>query len=89
MISPPTMRVDEPHEVCHTYSSDPDSDEYWVSNTLAKFWPSSWLVPICRALPSPIIASTVNVLMAPGNRSRAVLRPGSTGMASTFTMKSA
>ena len=28
-----------------------------MSKALAKFWPSSWLVPICSALPSPIIAS--------------------------------
>ena len=54
----------------------------------AKFWPSSWLVPICNALPSTMSASHARVLMAPGNRSRAVLRPGTTGMASTLTMKS-
>ena len=59
-----------------------------MSNALAKFWPSSWLVPICSALPSRIIASQVRVLMAPANRSPAVLRPTSTGMASTLTMKS-
>ena len=55
-----------------------------MSKALAKFWPSSWLVPICSALPSPIIASQVSVLMAPAKRSLAVLRPTSTGMASTF-----
>ena len=27
-----------------------------MSKAVAKFWPSSWLVPICRALPSRIIA---------------------------------
>ena len=59
-----------------------------MSKALAKFWPRSWLVPICSALPSPIIASQVRVLMAPGKRSAAVLRPGSTGRASTSTMKS-
>ncbi len=37
-----------------------------MSKALAKFWPSSWLVPICSALPSPIMASHVRVLMAPG-----------------------
>ena len=89
MISPPIMRVETPHDVCQTYSWVPASVEYWVSKARAKFWPSSWLVPICSALPSPIIASQASVLMAPGNRSRAVLRPVSTGMASTFTMKSA
>ena len=88
MISPPIMRVDTPHDVCQTYSWLPASVENWVPNALAKFWPSSWLVPICSALPSPIIASHVKVLMAPGNRSRAVLRPVRMGMASTFTMKS-
>ena len=50
-----------------------------MSKTLAKFWPRSWLVPICSALPSPIIASTVRVLTAPGKRSAAVLRPGEHG----------
>ncbi len=59
-----------------------------MSKALAKFWPSSWLVPICSALPSPIMASHVIVLMAPANRSLGVLRPTSTGMASTSTMKS-
>ncbi len=59
-----------------------------MSNALAKFWPSSWLVPICRALPSRIMASQVSVLMAPAKRSLAVLRPTRTGMARTFTMKS-
>ncbi len=54
----------------------------------AKFWPSSWLVAICSALPSPIIPSRVSVLSAPAKRSRAVFMPTTTGMASTFTMKS-
>ena len=58
MISPPTMRVDEPHDVCPAHARVPPlASRYWMSKTLAKFWPSSWLVPICRALPSPIIAS--------------------------------
>ena len=60
-----------------------------MSKALAKFCPSSWLVPICSALPSPIMASQVRVLMAPANRSLAVLRPTTTGMASTSVMKSA
>ena len=30
-----------------------------MSKAVAKFWPSSWLVPICSALPSRIIASQV------------------------------
>ena len=40
-----------------------------MPNARAKFWPSSWLVPICSALPSPIIASHVSVFVAPGKRS--------------------
>ena len=59
-----------------------------MPKTRAKFWPSSWLVPIWSALVSPIMASQVNVLLAPANRSRAVLSPGTTGSASTLTMKS-
>ena len=59
-----------------------------MSNALAKFCPSSCDVPICRALVSPIMASTVIVLVAPANRSPLVLRPGSTGTASMLTMKS-
>ena len=59
-----------------------------MSKARAKFWPSSWLVPICRALPSRIIASQVMVLMAPAKRSRRVLTPTCTGMARTLTMKS-
>jgi hypothetical protein len=59
-----------------------------MPNTLAKFWPSSWLVPICNALPSPIIPSMVYVASAPAKRSRSVFRPTSTGMPSTLTAKS-
>ena len=40
-----------------------------MSKARAKFWPSSCDVPICNALPSPIIASQVMVLIAPANRS--------------------
>ena len=89
MISPPTMRVDVPHDVVWQSWVSPLASRYVMSKTLAKFWPRSWLVPICRALPSPIIASQASVLMAPGKRSAAVLRPVSTGMASTLIMKSA
>ncbi len=60
-----------------------------MSNARAKFWPSSWLVPIWSALPSRIIASHVSVLIAPAKRSDDVFRPTSTGMASCSTMKSA
>src|SRR5713101_6812627 len=88
MISAPISRVDTPHDVCQTCSCSPDSEEYRVPKTLAKFWPSSWLVPICSALPSPIIPSQVHDVMAPANRSLAVLRPVSTGTASTSTMTS-
>ena len=55
-----------------------------MPNARAKFWPSSWLVPICSALPSPIIASHVSVLSAPAKRSFGVLRPTTTGIASTL-----
>ncbi len=60
-----------------------------MSNARAKFWPNSWLVPICSALPSAIIASHVMVLIAPGKRSAAVLRPTTTGMASVSRMNPA
>jgi len=75
--------VDVPHDVVQACSTVPVADEYVMSNAFAKFWPSSCEVPICSALPSPIMASTVIVLVAPANRSRRVLRPGTTGMAST------
>ena len=57
-----------------------------MSKGREKFCPSSWLVPICRALPSPIIPSVVQVRVAPAKRSRAVLWPVSTGMLSTSTI---
>ena len=57
-----------------------------MSKTLAKFCPSSWLVHICNALPSPIMLSQVHVQMAPGNRSRAVLWPVRVGMPRKSTM---
>ncbi len=88
MIRPPTIRVETPQEVCQTYSRSAPCSWYVVLNALAKFWPSSWLVPICSALPSPIIASRVRVLMAPAKRSLAVLRPSTTSMPSTLVMKS-
>ena len=50
-----------------------------MPNARAKFWPSSWLVPICSALPSPIIASHVNVLVAPAKRSAGGLEPDDDG----------
>ena len=59
-----------------------------MSNALAKFWPSSWLVPSCSALPSPIMPSHVYVAVAPAKRSRAVFRPTTTGMPSTLTIRS-
>ena len=57
-----------------------------MSKGRAKFCPSSWLVPICRALPSPIIPSHVQVRFAPANRSRAVLWPVSTGRLNASNM---
>lgn len=60
------MRVETPHEVCQTSSCLPSFDRYCVLKALAKLVPSSWLVPSCRALPSPIMPSRVRVLMALG-----------------------
>jgi hypothetical protein len=60
-----------------------------MSNALAKFCPSSWLVPICSAFPSRIIASSVMVFVAPAKRSLAVLRPSTTGIASISRMNAA
>ena len=73
MTSAPIRRVDTPHEVCHTYSFVPSAVAKVMSKGRAKFCPSSWLVPICSALPSPIIPSVVQVRVAPAKRSRAVL----------------
>src|SRR4030067_2283233 len=53
----------------------------WMSKTLPKFCPRLWLVPICNAFPSGIIASIVVVYRAPANFSLSVLTPMSTGMA--------
>ncbi len=86
MMSAPTRRVETPHEVCHPYSCSPVSAEYWMSKARAKFCPSSWLVPICSALPSLIIPSQVHEHVAPANRSRAVFLPRWTGTARTSTM---
>ena len=60
-----------------------------MSNALAKFWPRSWLVPHCSALPSCISASMQYVVTAPGNFSLSVFAPLTTGIASTFSAKSA
>ena len=86
MIKAPISRLDAPHDVCHTYSNTPEGPENWVPKTLEKFCPSSWLVPICSALPSPIIPSQVQVRIAPAKRSRTVFSPVSTGIAMTSTM---
>jgi hypothetical protein len=59
MITPPSIRVELPHEVVATYSRVPSADRYWMSKALAKLWPRLWLVPICRALPSRIRPSQV------------------------------
>ena len=51
-----------------------------MPNALAKFWPSSWLVPICRALPSPIIPSQVQRVVGAGEPlARASCGPTSDG----------
>ena len=88
MTSPPTSRVEAPHDVCHPCTDSPVSDWNSIPNAREKFCPSSWLVPIWSALPSDIMASQVHVVVAPAKRSRSVLRPISTGTARTSTMKS-
>ena len=86
MIRPPIIRVEVPQDVVQQCSTAPAADEYVMSNAFAKFCPSSCEVPICSALVSRIMASTVMVLVAPAKRSPLVLRPGTTGMASTSVM---
>ena len=80
MISAPISRVEAPQDVCQAYCWAPSASENWMPKARAKFCPSSWLVPICSALPSPIIPSQVQVRTAPANRSRSVLWPVSTGI---------
>ena len=75
MISAPMRRVDAPHEVCHAKSRPPVSVENSVPKAFEKFWPSSCDVDICSALPSAITPSVVHDVVAPANRSLAVLRP--------------
>ena len=57
MISPPTSRVDTPHDVVQAYSCSPLSAENLISWALAKFCPRKCDVPACSALRSCIIAS--------------------------------
>ena len=88
MIRAPTMRVERPQEVCHTYSRSPASFWNVTSKALPKFCPRSWLVPDWRALPSCIIASMVRVSRAPAKRSWALLIPRTTGIAIISLAKS-
>mmetsp|Transcript_3579 Transcript_3579/g.14490 ORF Transcript_3579/g.14490 Transcript_3579/m.14490 type:complete len:300 (-) Transcript_3579:645-1544(-) len=83
MMSPPTMRVETPHEVWYTWRCSPSSSRNCVPKALAKFWPRLCEVPACSALRSPIMASMVYVCSAPANFSIRLLRPQMTGMAST------
>ncbi len=79
MINPPNMRVDEPHDVVHAVCCAPSASRNWISNTRAKFCPSSWLVPICSALPSRIIASHDSELSAPAKPLLRSLEPDDDG----------
>ena len=58
MTTPPMSRVVIPQDVCHPYCNVLSRPWNVMSKTLAKFWPRLWDVPACRALPSPISAST-------------------------------
>ena len=57
MMTPPTSRVDTPHDVVQAYCSVLSRPWNWISKALAKFWPRLCEVPACRARPSPISAS--------------------------------
>ena len=89
MISAPSSRVEAPHDVCHGCCRRPSRSVNSVPNAFEKFWPSSWLVPICSALPSRITPSHVQDRTAPANFSRCVFSPVKTGIAMTSRMTSA
>ena len=89
MMSAPIRRVDTPHDVAHTYSGLFSLLRNVTSNDFAKFCPRKWLVPLCRALPSCIIASMVYVSRAPAKRSVSDLTPCMTGTAMYFSANSA
>ena len=57
MIRAPMRRVLTPQLVAQTCSRLPSASWNLTSKAFAKFWPRSWLVPACSALPSCIIAS--------------------------------
>lgn len=88
MINPPIIRVEVPPDVVQAVSRCPPAERNWMPKAVAKFWPGSYDVPICSALPSRIIAWRASVLTAPAKRSRAVFRPTTTGIASTSTIRS-
>ena len=88
-MSAPMRRVDTPHDVAHTYSGLFSLLRYVTSKLFAKFCPRKWLVPLCRALPSCIMASMVYVSRAPAKRSVSLFTPCSTGTAIHFSANSA
>ena len=51
------MRVEKPHDVPYGCLALVVAVKELDAGGRAKFWPSMWLVPACRALPSRIIAS--------------------------------
>ncbi len=89
IMSAPISLVETPHDVAQTYSGLLSLLRYVTSNAFAKFCPRKWLVPLCRALPSCIIASIVYVSRAPAKRSVSLFTPCTTGTAMYFSAKSA
>ena len=63
----PIRRVLTPQLVSCAYFCVPYLSRYLISNGSEKFVPKLWLVPLCSALPSCIIASTDYVARAPAN----------------------
>ena len=59
MMIAPMIRVDIPHEVSNGYCRVLSRPVYCTLNAREKPSPKKWLVPLCSALPSCIIASMV------------------------------
>jgi hypothetical protein len=57
MMTPPTRRVETPHDVPHTCCTVLSRAWKVMSKALAKFCPRLCDVPACSARPSPISAS--------------------------------
>ena len=88
MIRAPIIRVLIPHELVWHSSAVPLSLVKVIPNAAAKFVPKKCEVPACRARPSRIMASIVNVRSAPANRSLGVFSPGTVAMAAVCTARS-